>query len=247
VRLAEGARAAGAREIRAVGTAGLRGAANAGAFLARLEAATGIQVEIISGLREAELAFRAPAQAFGPGAIIVMDLGGRSTELIVGAGARLDAKTSLEIGSVRLTERHLPSDPPTTDELRSGEATLRDLLSAAPDAPKEARLVGVSGTIQSLAGLDLGLIDADELTERTEGRTLSRAAVERLFDDLRAKPKAARVQGTVLPPGRADVIVGGLLIVRAVMDRYRRDALLVSGRGVRWGLLYQLRDEVLSA
>jgi exopolyphosphatase/guanosine-5'-triphosphate,3'-diphosphate pyrophosphatase len=86
------ARNKGATEVRAVGTAGLRGAANAEEFLNDVERATGVRVEIIHGLREAELAFKAPAMAFGPGPVVVMDLGGRSTELIAGQGQHIEGR-----------------------------------------------------------------------------------------------------------------------------------------------------------
>lgn len=246
-RMASDARRHGAHRVHAVGTAGLRGARNATAFLDTLRVWTGIDVEIIGGLREAELAFRAPASAFGPGPVIVMDLGGRSTELVVGAGGRVEAKISLEIGGVRLTERCLPSDPPTPVELDDARAVLRAMLREAPPAPADAKLVGVSGTILSLAGLEHGLTEGGALATQAEGLTLHRAAVARLFAELAALPKAQRVRGTVLPPGRADIIVAGLLVVEAIMDHYGRDTLHVTGRGVRWGLLYELRDHALAA
>lgn len=238
-RLADLARAHGAQEIAAVGTAGLRGARNAEAFLARVKAETGFEVEVIHGLREAELAFAAPSIAFGPGPVAVMDLGGRSTELAVGQGPRITARTSLEIGSVRLTERALPSDPPSPAMLENAKALVREALAARPALTPDTTLVGVSGTVQALLGLELGIHDAARLADEGEGRTLHRASVEEWLQRLAVVPAAERVRGTILPPLRADVILGGMIIVLETMAAYGRDEMGVSGRGVRYGLLLE--------
>lgn len=230
----------GAARIRAVGTAGLRGASNAEAFLARVAAATGVEVEIIGGLREAELAFRAPSSAFGPGPVIVVDLGGRSTEIIAGAAGQISDKISLEVGSVRLTERCLPSDPPTEQELDDARRTFRAMLAGAPRDLEGATLVGVSGTILGLLGLELGIHDAERLAKEADGLPIHRAAVEGFFDRFRRMKAVDRVVGSIIPTGRADVIVAGMLIVGEIMDHYRRDQMRVTGRGVRYGLLYEL-------
>lgn len=239
-RMAADARAHGATVVRAVGTAGLRGATNAAAFLAEVERRTGIVVEIIHGLREAELAFRAPSSAFGPGPVVVVDLGGRSTEIIAGAPGHIEAKISLEVGSVRLTERCLPSDPPTEAELESARVYFRGLLADAPSFPAGATLVGVSGTILALLGLELGIHDAGVLAERGDGRTLHRPAVDLFYERFRRLPAAERIVGSIIPSGRADVIVAGMLIVGELMDHYRQREMRVTGQGVRYGLLYEL-------
>ncbi|MCK6544893.1 Ppx/GppA family phosphatase [Myxococcota bacterium] len=240
------ARALGATQIACVGTAGLRGATNAADFLGRVKAELDLDVEIIDGLREAELSFAAPAKSYGPGVIVVVDLGGRSTELVVGhtasvgSPAVIDAKISLEIGSVRLTERFLPSDPPTDAELATLDAYLGEVLRTAPPAPAGARLVGVSGTIMSLMGVQLGLDDMGETVERGEGAVLTLANVRAAYEDLRRKTAKARIRGTVIPEGRADVIVAGAAIAAAIAERYGVDGMLASNRGVRYGLLYEL-------
>lgn len=240
VKLAGEAKAHGATTVRAVGTAGLRGASNAGAFLARVREHTGIEVEIIDGMREAELAFRAPSSGFGPGPVAVVDLGGRSTEIIVGSAGRIEAKVSLEVGSVRLTERCLPSDPPTDAELEDARRYFRALLEQAPAWVEGATLVGVSGTILALLGLELHVHDAAKLAETCDGRTLHRPAVDLFFERFRKLPAAQRIVGSIIPSGRADVIVAGMLIVGELMDHYRQREMRVTGRGVRYGLLYEL-------
>ncbi len=238
--MAAAARQHGATTVRAVGTAGLRGASNAGTFLDRVREHTGIEVEIIDGMREAELAFRAPSSAFGPGPVAVVDLGGRSTEIIVGVAGNIEAKVSLEVGSVRLTERCLPSDPPTDAELEAARVYFRGLLASAPGWQEGATLVGVSGTILALLGLELNVHDAAKLAETCDGRTLHRPAVDLFYERFRHLPAAERIVGSIIPSGRADVIVAGMLIVGEIMDHYRQREMRVTGQGVRYGLLYEL-------
>lgn len=234
------ARDAGASRMACVATAGMRGASNAQVFLDRAKAELDLDIEIIDGLREAELAFKAPAMAFGPGPLVVFDVGGRSTELIFGRAGGIEARISLEMGGVRLTERFLPSDPPTDAELAALDAHVKDVLQQAPEAPAGTRLVGVSGTILSLMGLQLDLDDLSEAVARGEGEALRRDAVEAAYEDLRRKTTAARIRGSVVPEGRADVIVAGIVVTRAVMDHYGVTEMTVSNRGVRFGLLYEM-------
>jgi exopolyphosphatase / guanosine-5'-triphosphate,3'-diphosphate pyrophosphatase len=241
VRMSKAARDHGANAVRCVGTAGLRGASNARDFLDRVRREANLEVEIIDGLREAELAFRAPAEAFGPGPVLVIDLGGRSTELISGVAGKIEAKVSLEVGSVRLTERFLPSDPPKDEELDRARRHFRGLLSSAPSILEGGRMVGVSGTIVALLGLELGIHDADRLAKEGEGRALHRAAVLEHYERFRRMPARERITGTIIPEGRADVIVAGMSIALDLFDHYGRDEMGVTGHGVRYGLLYELR------
>lgn len=234
------AREKGAERVACVATAGMRGASNAQDFLQRAKAELDLEVEIIHGLREAELAFKAPAAAYGHGPVIVFDVGGRSTELIVGDQDGIDGRVSLEMGAVRLTERFLPSDPPTDAQLDALLAHVKDTLATAPDAPAGATMVGVSGTIVSLAGVDLDLDDLSETVERAEGGALTRASIQAIYEDLRAKTAAERLRGSVIPKGRADVIVAGTAITLAALDRYGLDRMVVSNRGVRFGVLFEL-------
>ena len=240
--LANAARQLGAEKIGCVGTAGLRGASNAGDFLRRAADETGITVEVIDGAREAALAYRAPAAIFAQATtpIVVIDVGGRSTEIIVGRGPVATASASLEIGGVRLTERFLPSDPPTLAERQALEAHVRSVLEDAPSAPSDATVVGVSGTVLSLLGLHLGLDDMAETVRRAEQSWLPRHAVAGALEDLAARPATERRFGTVIPEGRADVIVAGTTVLLAALDRLRADRLRVTHRGVRFGLLAEM-------
>ena len=235
----------GVHAVGCVATAGLRAAADAAAFIERARAETGIAIEIIDGLREAELAYRSPAAAFGPGSLVVVDVGGRSTELVVGHGPTIDARASLEIGGVRLTERFLPTDPPTTSERQALESHIASVLAEAPPKPPDADLVGVSGTVLSLMGIHLGLQAMDRTVRQGEGRRLPTTAIAQAIEDLAKVPAAQRVRGDVIPPGRADVIVAGATILRAICDRYGVSSVLVTHRGVRFGVLSELRGNIL--
>lgn len=241
---AERARALGVDKLGCVGTAGLRGAANAPSFLERVETETGIRIEIIDGLREAGLSFHAAATAYGPGEILVLDVGGRSTELILGSGAGIEGRVSMEIGSVRLTERFVRNDPPHLDELDNVRRAVRSALSKAPAIPSNSTnqpsLIGVSGTIMSVMGVALDLDDMRQAVAEGEGQTLRLATIQAIFEDLRRKTTPERVRGTVIPEGRADVIVSGIAIMLEVLAHYGLDAMRASNRGVRYGLLQEL-------
>jgi len=228
--------ARGAR-IRCVATAGLRGASDAGDFIERARQETGIEIEIIDGLREAELAFRGPAARY-PGPLIVLDVGGRSTELVSGEGAAIEARASLPLGGVALTERFFAHDPPLDEELEACALHARTILEDAPRG--RGRLIGVSGTIHALAGIELGVDDIETAVERGEGLGISRAKLDEVFRSLAAVPAKDRIRGTIIPSGRADVIVAAIAVVREVMDRYGTRELIASKLGVRYGLLAEM-------
>jgi exopolyphosphatase/guanosine-5'-triphosphate,3'-diphosphate pyrophosphatase len=152
----------------------------------------------------------------------VLDVGGGSTELITA-----HERMSLDVGSVRLTERRLSSDPPTRDEL---DAAAQEVRAALP--PFEAEdAVGVAGTVTTLAALELGAYDS----ERVHGYRLSREAVAAQLERLASLPLAERRELPGLEPERAPVIVGGAVIVLEVLDRYRLDHLEVSERDLLHG------------
>ncbi len=239
---ADEARRAGAVRIACVATAGLRGATNAPAFIDRVQADTGIRIEVIDGLREAALAYRAPAAAFGPGPLIVVDVGGRSTEIISGRGATIIDRASLEIGGVRLTERFLASDPPSDEQRQALGAHLTGSLRAAPPKIQGAVLVGVSGTALSLMGVHRGDTDIRHTVRYAEGGWLPTTAIRTILDDLARVPASERLRGSVIPNGRADVIVAGASILLAVCQHYDVEGLRVTHRGVRFGLLYEMID-----
>jgi exopolyphosphatase / guanosine-5'-triphosphate,3'-diphosphate pyrophosphatase len=213
----------GAERVLAIGTSAVRDAENGEAFLGEIEWSYGFATRLLSGAEEAELTRRGVANGrLLDNRTLVLDVGGGSTELIT-AGDR----TSLDVGSVRLTERHLRSDPPTPDEL---EAAANDVRAELP-ALDAGDAIGVAGTITTLAALELGGYDP----EHVHGHRLSRDAVEAQLERLASLPIAERRELPGLEPERAPVIVGGAVVVREVLDRYGLDALEASERDLLHG------------
>ncbi len=212
--------AQGAERVLAIGTSAVRDAENGEAFLGEVEWSYGFASRLLSGEEEAELTRRGVANGreLGDGTL-VLDIGGGSTELITA-----DSRKSLDIGSVRLTERFLLSDPPTRDELDACADAVRNALG--PDSA-----VGVAGTITSLAALELGRYDPEEV----HGYRLSREGVEAQLERLASLPLAERRELPGLEPERAPVIVGGAVIVDEVLRRYGLDELDVSERDLLHG------------
>ncbi len=241
-------RALGVERVRCVATAGMRGASNANTFIQRVLERTGVEIELIDGLREAELAFMSPAADFGPGPVLVVDPGGRSTELVLGTLGHIEARVSLEMGSVRLTERFHKSDPPRTEELEASAAFVREQLEVnAPATNPKSVMVGVSGTIMALLGLQLGIDSIQELVDTHEGSPLFEESVSRSYETLLRQTARERLRGTIIPEGRADVIVAGAQLVLEIMRHYGRDRLYATQRGVRYGLLAEMRASLALA
>ena len=229
----------GAERVACVATSAARDAANGQAFLERVRA-LGLSPEIIDGDREAGLSFLAARRDFGSegGSLAVLDVGGGSTEVIFGTGATPSFHVSLQVGSVRLFERLVRADPPTHEERLRIRAAVDEALTVVPPPPSSAQLIGVAGTLTTLATLAQGLPAYD--VDRVHGAELSLADVSTLANRLWSMPLGARRELPGLQPGRADVIGVGALIVETVLYRLRLDRVTVSDRGVRWGLLYEL-------
>ncbi|MSP60590.1 MAG: Ppx/GppA family phosphatase [Myxococcales bacterium] len=231
-------RAARVDRAAAVGTQALREVENGAEFLARAEEALGFPVEVIAGQREARLSWRAVASSFPlppSGRRTVLDIGGGSTELLVG-GDEVERLASVPIGAVRLTERLLHHDPPSDEERRLLVDTIDRALDAAP-AP-EGELVGVAGTITTLCAISLGLLAYDGA--RIQGARLRRGDVEREVERLGALSLEDRKRIPGLDPKRADVIYAGGMILARIFARADADEVLVSDRGIRWGLAHEL-------
>ncbi|HXK17668.1 MAG TPA: Ppx/GppA phosphatase family protein [Polyangiaceae bacterium] len=245
---AEDLRAHGLPPLDVVGTSALRDAQGAQGFLDEAERILGVRPRVIAGDEEARLTFRGALSGLSlAGRLLVFDIGGGSTELIVGdaaAGAQAESRVSLDIGSVRLFERYVRCDPPAAAELASIEAQIaQQLASAAPlsglAAGEPITLVGVAGTVTTLKALELGLAPYDGA--RVHGAVLTLSAVEELCATLASLPLEQRKRLPGLEPKRADVIVAGALIVRDLLRRAAATQLIVSDRGVRFGLLEGLQ------
>ena len=211
-----------------VATSAVRDADNGEAFLGEIEWSYGFTTRLLTGEEEAELTVRGVGEA-GKSALVV-DIGGGSTELI-GGGYGI----STELGSVRLTERFLPSDPPTEDELDAlGTAARSALAAEVPETLTARRGIGVAGTITSLAALDLGLVEYDR--KRVHGHRLGDAAVRAQLERLAALPLAERRRVPGLEPERAPVIVAGAVILREVMRHFGLASIEASERDILYGI-----------
>jgi len=213
----------GAERVLVLATSSVRDAENGEAFLGEIEWSYGFTTRLLSGEEEADLTRRgvADGRELDPDAL-VLDIGGGSTELITER-----EQISIDMGSVRVTERFLHADPPTGEELDAAAHAVRELLPELQ--PAEA--IGVAGTITSIAALELGDYDP----ERIDGYRLSRAAVEAQLERLASLPLAERRELPGLDPDRAPVIVAGAVIVDEVMKRYDLDELEVSERDLLHG------------
>jgi exopolyphosphatase/guanosine-5'-triphosphate,3'-diphosphate pyrophosphatase len=199
---------------------------------------------VISGEEEAELTFAGALSGLGlQGPVLAFDLGGGSTEVIRGtAGPNdlMERAMSLDIGSVRLTERHVSTDPPRADELDAVRRDARAALASLGGSWRTpgAQVVGVAGTVTTLAAHVLGMVHYDGA--RVHGARLTAAAVSDATASLARIPLAERRTLPAIDPGRADVIVAGGLIVEELLAWAGAHELVTSDRGVRWGLAKRL-------
>ena len=205
----------GAERVLAVGTSAFRDAENGEAFLGEIEWSYGFATRLLSGDDEAELTWRGATagHTFEPGTVVV-DVGGGSTELIAE-----DDHTSLDAGAVRMTERF-------GEDAGAIDAAMRELLGTVD--MRARKLIGVAGTVSTLATLDLGLSEPDH--DRAHGHVLTAAAIDAQLRRLSSLPLAERRELPGLEPERAPVIVAGVAIVRAVLDRFGLDELEASGQ-----------------
>lgn len=243
---AEEIRRAGATRVDVVGTSAMRDARGGEELRERAAALLGVPPRVISGDEEAALTFAGALSGLAvEGPALVFDLGGGSTEIIRGdvrgGAATLARAVSLDIGSVRLTERCLHADPPLPEEIAEVRRTARAELDAAlttlgaPGPP--AQLVGVAGTVTTLAAYALGIAPYD--AARVHGARLDAEAIQSAARELAALSVAQRRELATIDPKRADVIVAGAVVTEEIFTwslPFTRGDLLVSDRGVRWGL-----------
>ena len=227
-------RRTGAQQVRMVATSATRDAANREDFFAMVRETLGAEAEVITGDEEARLSFAGAVADLEPadGPFLVVDVGGGSTELVLGDwdGVRADvwAARSVDVGCVRIVERCLRGDPPTAGEVAAGETFAADVLAAAfSDVPvAQARTwVGVAGTVTTLSALAQQLPEYD--AERTHLSRLSTAEIADTTAALLAAPRAEIAANPVVHPGRVDVIAGGALIVRVLAEQLRARADIV--------------------
>lgn len=233
------ARGLGAEAIAVSATSAARDAENGPEFLAAARERAGVTVEIITGALEAQLSFTSAHADFGraaKGPLVVVDIGGGSTEFIYGdAQGQVSFRHSYDVGSVRMTERYVHSDPPGAEDRARVEAHLRETFSTLPPCPPGAQLVGIAGTVTTLYTVRHAIDPYDP--ERVQGGELTLAELDELADMLCRRPVDERQALPGLQPKRADVIPAGALILRECLRALKLERCLVSDRGLRWGLL----------
>lgn len=240
------ARAQGAAPILAVGTAALREATNREEFLQRARERCGLEITVISGEEEARLSYlavRRDALWRDWPQLIVIDIGGGSTEIIHGETGtdRIASRVSVGLGAVKLTESVLRSDPPTVRELTVAQQQASEALRSLEAPPEPVRVVGVGGTVTTLGAMDLGAAATPEVLH---GHTLSQVRLENQIALLGSRTVEQRKQIPGLDPARADIILAGAILLAQALAHLHATAVDVSTRGLRWGVLY---DRCLSS
>ncbi|WP_407951965.1 Ppx/GppA phosphatase family protein [Plantactinospora sonchi] len=271
----------GASRVRMCATSASRDASNADEFRAMVLATLGVEPEVVTGDEEARLSFTGAVRGLGadvPAPYLVVDIGGGSTEFVVGgrpaeaapaaggasvagvdpaaggasavagvdeaaAGAlAVAAALSVDIGCVRMTERHLSADPPTAAQIAAAEADITEVvdraLSVVPGR-EAATLIGLAGSVTTVAGIALGL--PEYRSDRIHHARISYDDVAKVTTDLLARSAAERLTIPVMHPGRADVIAAGALVLKVIMERAGMDSMIASERDILDGIAWSLQ------
>ena len=233
----------GVDRVRMTATSAARDAANRDDFFTAAEDAIGTKPELLTGDEEARLSFRGATAELDPadGPFLVVDIGGGSSEFVVGR-SEPEGVLSTDIGCVRITEKFLHSDPPAAEELSQAFDIVRghldDVARVIPSVADVRRFVGLAGTVTTMAAVELGLADYDR--DRIHHFVLTRAAAEDVFRTLATESRRRRIHNPGLEEARADVIVGGAIIVCAIMRYFEFAECLVSEADILDGLVLSL-------
>lgn len=231
--------------IRMTATSAARDAANRDEFFDAAQAVVGVRPELLSGADEGRLTFAGATHGVDPasGPFLVVDIGGGSTEFVVGT-TEPTGVVSIDVGCVRITEKFLHADPPDAGELSDAMTVVRqhldDVARELPAALDARQIIGVAGTITTMAAVEIGLRDWDQ--SAVHHFRLTRAAAEDVFRTLATERLADRVHNPGLERERADVIVGGALVLVAIMRYFDADDCLVSVSDILDGLALSVRS-----
>jgi exopolyphosphatase/guanosine-5'-triphosphate,3'-diphosphate pyrophosphatase len=225
----------GAETIDAIATSAVRDADNGSAFIAELRERFALSARVLDGEEEARATYLGATSENPPTApTLVVDIGGGSTELVVGTGSEIAFHDSLQAGVVRHSERHIKSDPPTAGELEALAADARGLIEASVGEGVEARQgIAVAGTPTSLAAVEMELEPYDPT--RVHGHVLALPSIQRMLSRLASLPLAERVQVPGLHPDRAPTIVAGIVILVETMRAFGLTEITVSEHDILYG------------
>jgi exopolyphosphatase/guanosine-5'-triphosphate,3'-diphosphate pyrophosphatase len=240
----------GVERVRVTATSAARDAANREGFFAAAEAVIGVRPELLGGQEEGRLSFAGATAELDPadGPWLVVDIGGGSTELAVGPAPGRSSEPigvmSIDVGCVRLTERWLHGDPPRPEELSQALSVVQDHLDDVrrelPAVDSAVQLVGLAGTVTTVAAVEIGLASYDR--DRIHHFVLTRSAAEEVFRTLATERRADRIHNPGLEEARADVIVGGCVVLVAIMRHFDFNQCLVSESDILDGLAMTLRS-----
>lgn len=234
----------GVERLRFVATSASRDASNRQTFVDGVRERLGVEPEVVAGPIEAELSFVGAVRGLGASEatppFLVVDIGGGSTEFVRGADSSAAAR-SVDIGCVRMTERHLKADPPTGEQIAAATADIDDAIDlAASVVPVDGigSLVGVAGSVTTVAGIHLGLPEYD--SDAIHGSRIPAESVRSISDALLAMTREQRAALPVMHPGRVDVIGAGALILRRIVDRVGVSEVVVSEKDILDGICWSI-------
>jgi exopolyphosphatase/guanosine-5'-triphosphate,3'-diphosphate pyrophosphatase len=231
--------------VRMAATSAVRDAANRDEFMVAAAEIVGTPAEVLTGTEEGALSFAGATAELDPadGPWLVVDIGGGSTELVVGVTEPVGVR-SMDVGCVRLTERYMHHDPPRADELADALADVRDQLEDAvreiPVLSDARQMIGVAGTITTVAAVELGLADYDR--DKIHHFWLTRDAAEDVYRTLATERRADRIHNPGLEEARADVIVAGCVVLVAILRFFDLPGCLVSEADILDGIAHSLAD-----
>jgi len=237
------------QQLTACGTSALRDAANRQEFIAFIKERLSIDIQILSGQEEAELTYLGTISEYLSNSrsdkYAVLDIGGGSTELVEGNGMNIASAVSIDIGSVRLTERILKKSPPDNSAIEDALQFVHEHLQFVPVLSPAAKLVGVAGTLTTLAALDLRLTEFDRNLINRHSLTLE--IIENIFQELRPLTLEQLRSYPQIHHSRADIILAGIIILKEIMRKLNSSAITVSERGLRYGILLDKARKFINA
>lgn len=220
-------------------TSAVRDASNRDEFIGAVLSETSWKIRLLSGQEEAQTTYRGALSVLedrSDKANLILDIGGGSTELAFGRGYELEHAISIDMGSVRFTERFLENDPPKDEQIRQMVTEIRRLLSDQRKPKEQFDLIGVAGTITSIAAIDLGLDDYD--VDKLNGFSLKKEAAEKFIGEF-SKLTSQKIEQKYprFLKGRGEVVLAGIMILKEVMDWCGKDSIITSTGGIRYGIL----------
>lgn len=220
-------------------TSAVRDASNRSEFLQLVQQKTGWNIRLLSGIEEAQTTYKGALSVLedrSEKSNLILDIGGGSTELAFGTGLELKDAVSVDMGSVRFTERFFNDNPASEDQITRARSEIRRLLRSQIKPDGKFDLIGVAGTITAIAAIDLDLQDYD--TDTLNGYHLDRSTVVKLIDEFSQKRwQKIEEDYPIFLKGRGEVVLAGILILREVMDWCSRESIVTSTGGIRHGIL----------